>query len=249
MKQPLKVSCIYLLTIVTIMKYIFKFLIIITLLACSDTSNEQAHLQACTNNPLETIEWIRDLINNTDSNGLEIIQYEYKQQTVFSINRCLNCADNLITVYDCKKNKICEFGGIAGLNTCSDFDTKATNQTVIFTQGFCEKNTIIDALLYKNLASSPINTLKIEGNCLEITFNILSTQNRIEDVTLVDSGNILESDPVQRRLKFNVKESITKPTTVIVTTSFDISILAEEGETIILNIDGYKDALKYTRIP
>lgn len=231
------------------MKYIFKFLFVLTCLACSDTNNEQRPLQTCANNPLETIDWIKDLINNTDSNGLEIIQYEYKEQTVFSINKCLNCADNLITVYDCQKNKICEFGGIAGLNTCTDFDTETSNKTIIFTDGFCEKNTVIDASLYTTLQTSSIHFLKIEGNCLEITFNILSTQDRIEDVTLVDSGVILESDPIQRRLKFNVKESITKPTTHIVTTSFDISNLAEQGETIILNIDGYKDALKFTRIP
>lgn len=231
------------------MKYNLLFLFFVIFFGCSDTDAEGLALKTCSDTPLETIDWLKDLINNTNSNGLEIVQYTYQEQTVFSINNCLNCADNLIVVYDCKKNKVCEFGGIAGLNTCSDFDTKATNQTVIFTQGFCEKNTIIDASLYKNLASSPVNTLKIEGNCLEITFNILSTQDRIEDVTLVDSGVVQESAPVQRRLKFNLEENLTKPSSFIVTTTFDISNLAELGETVILNIEGYQGALKYTRIP
>lgn len=229
------------------MKYTFLFLFLITFLGCSDTSNEKPSSKICTDDPLENIDWLKDLINNTDSNGLEIIQYDYEQQTVFSINNCLNCADNLITIYDCQKNKVCEFGGIAGLNTCPDFDTEATNKTIIFSDRFCDKGTVISSTLYKDITSSPITSLKIEGNCLEITFSILSTQDRIEDATLVDSGEILESFPVQRRLKFNIKENLTKPTSITVTTSFDISNLAKQGETVRLNIEGYNDSIEYTK--
>jgi len=239
-----------------IMKLIYLLLPIVLFLSCEE---EQDPVKNCDDNPLENIDWLKKLVdteNNTDaenSNGLEITQYTYKKQTTFLINNCVNCADNLTILYDCEQNKLCEFGGIAGVNTCPDFEKEATNKTVLFPKpvGFknCEKGTIISAKLYEITKSTPVTALEIENNCLKITFNILSTQDRIEDVTLVDSGQILESFPAQRRLKFSVKENLTKPTTVEATTSFDISKLAEQGETIILNIDGFKDPIKFTRVP
>ena len=48
------------------------------------------------------------------------------------IDVCNGCADNLTTVYNCEGNVICEFGGIAGLNTCPDFDKNSTNKTIIY---------------------------------------------------------------------------------------------------------------------
>ncbi len=230
------------------MRYTLFFLCLMFFIGCSETDKVQIS-KRCTDDPLETINWLKELVNNTDSNGLEIVQYDYKEQTVFSINNCLNCADNLITVYDCERNKICEFGGIAGLNTCPDFDTEATNKTVIFTDRHCEKGIIVSPKLYKEIKSSPIMSAKINGNCLDITFSILSTQDRIEEVKLVDSGEVLESMPTQRRLKFNIKENLTKPISIPATTSFDVSNLAEQGETIILNIDGFNTSIEYTRVP
>ncbi|WP_303317645.1 hypothetical protein Q4Q34_17165 [Flavivirga abyssicola] len=230
------------------MRHTFLFLCLIFFIGCSETDKAQTS-KLCSDNPLENIDWLKELLNNTDSNGLEIIQYDYKGQTVFSINSCLNCADNLITVYDCKRNKVCEFGGIAGLNTCPDFETEATNKTVIFTDRYCEKGIIISPKLYKELKSSPITSAEINGNCLDITFSILSTQDRIEDVKLVDSGEVLESMPTQRRIKFYIEENLTKPTSMSATTSFDVSNLAEQGETIILNIDGFDTSIEYTRVP
>ena len=144
-------------------------------------------------------------------------------------------------------NKVCEFGGIAGLNTCPNFETEATNKVVLFSDRHCEKGTIISPQLYKELQESPISFAKIEQNCLTLTFSILFTQDRIEDVTLVDSGLIMESFPVQRKLKFNIKENLTKPTSIEVSTSFDISNLIELGETVILHIDGYSESIEYTR--
>ncbi|GAA3607478.1 hypothetical protein Q4Q39_10535 [Flavivirga amylovorans] len=231
------------------MKYTFLFLLLVSFLGCHETDDGNSSSKICSVDPLENIDWLKELLNNTDSNGLEIIQYDYKGQIVFSINNCLNCADNLIAVYDCERNKVCEFGGIAGLNTCPDFDTEATNKTVIFTDRYCEKGTIVSPKLYKEIKSSPITSAEINGNCLDVTFSILSTQDRIEDVKLVDSGEVLESMPIQRRIKFYIEENLTKPTSISVTTSFDVSNLAEEGETIILNIDGFDTSIEYTRVP
>ncbi|AUP77294.1 DUF6970 domain-containing protein [Flavivirga eckloniae] len=230
------------------MKYFLPFLLLALFLGCDETDDNPSS-KICSTDPLENIEWLKELLNSANTNDLEITQYDYKKQTVFSINNCIDCADNLITVYDCDKNKICEFGGIAGLNTCPDFDTEAINKKVLYTDRNCDKGTIISSKLYKALKSSPITSVEINDNCLNITFSILSTQDKIKDVTLVDADEILESDPIQRRLKFSIKENLTKPTSVSATTSFDISNLAEEGETIILNIEGFNTSIKYTRVP
>lgn len=232
------------------MKSSFILVFLISIIGCSEVDkNGNLSSRICTEDPLENIKWLKDLINNTDSNGLEIIQYDYKAQTVFSINSCIDCADNLIIVYDCERNKVCEFGGIAGLNTCTDFDTEARNRTILFSDRYCEKATVVSSTLYKELEASSVISAEIQGNCLLLTYSILSTQDRIEDVTLVDSGQILESQPIQRRLKFNLKENLTKPISIVVTTSFDVSNLAELGETIRLHIDGYETSITYTRIP
>ena len=84
----------------------------------------------CNINPAENVDWIKGLIeeqNLTDCSdcSLEIIQYSYNDATVFSVDNCVGCSDALINVYDCQKNLVCEFGGIAGLNTCPDFETEA----------------------------------------------------------------------------------------------------------------------------
>lgn len=232
------------------MKYSFLFIFLISFIGCSEIGkDDNPSSKTCGEDPLENIEWLKELVNNTDTNGLEIIQYNYKEQIVFSINSCLNCADNLIVVFDCERNKVCEFGGIAGLNTCPDFDTEATNGTIIFTDRYCEKGTLVSPKLYKKLEASAIISAEIQQNCLLLTFSILSTQDRIEDVALVDSGVILESYPIQRHLKFNIKENLTKPTSISVTTSFDVSNLVDQGETVILTIDGFNSTIEYTRVP
>ena len=62
----------------------------------------------------------------------QIIQYDYKNETVFLIDSCNGCNDNLTIIYNCKGEIICEFGGIAGLNTCPDFEKQANNKRVLW---------------------------------------------------------------------------------------------------------------------
>jgi len=86
-------------------------------------------------NPLEDIQWLKEkkgfLEVRMTPVGWQIIRYKYNNEYVFWIDECYNCADNLISVYNCEGNVICEFGGIAGLNTCPDFETAATDSTML----------------------------------------------------------------------------------------------------------------------
>ncbi|PQJ80026.1 DUF6970 domain-containing protein [Polaribacter porphyrae] len=86
--------------------------------------------------PIEDLAWLKEIKTSfeqsTSVSKKKIIQYDYKNETVFLINSCDDCSDNLVTVYNCDKEVICEFGGIAGLNTCSDFEKEAINEKILW---------------------------------------------------------------------------------------------------------------------
>ena len=87
-------------------------------------------------NPLETIDWLKQIKDYFEQNanpvGAQIIQYEYNGECVYWVDSCFGCADNYIIVYNSQQDTICEFGSIAGLNTCPDWDTEATNEVMLF---------------------------------------------------------------------------------------------------------------------
>lgn len=80
--------------------------------------------------PLTELEWLKNIKQDLEISakpaGAQIIQYTYHQNTVFWVNSCYNCGDNLIEIYNYEGEVICEMGGIAGLNTCPDFFDTAT---------------------------------------------------------------------------------------------------------------------------
>ena len=79
-------------------------------------------------------EWLKDIIEDAQESPqkAEVIRYLYKGQTVYYINTCKDCADSMADVYNCSGEVICQFGGIAGFNTCPDFEDKATDKKVIW---------------------------------------------------------------------------------------------------------------------
>jgi hypothetical protein len=109
--------------------------VMLSLLSCK-TSDDKVSWICGTANPLEDIPWLREIKElmeiNTQMAGSQIIRYKYKGDDVFWIDMCYNCADNLISVHNCQGDVICEFGGIAGLNTCIDFQSEATDSTMLF---------------------------------------------------------------------------------------------------------------------
>lgn len=94
---------------------------------------------ACdTDDPLNDTPWLKDLKEQFDKDMSPtrqiIIQYSYNGETVFYVDYCNLCSDALITVYDCEKNVVCEFGGTAGKNTCPDFTEKTTDKKILYDQ-------------------------------------------------------------------------------------------------------------------
>ncbi len=79
--------------------------------------------------------WLQPYIDGHKNNTAvksEIIRYQYKGQIVYYIDSCKGCADSMAVVYSCTGEVVCQFGGIAGFNTCPDFESTATAKKVIF---------------------------------------------------------------------------------------------------------------------
>ena len=110
-----------------------SFFIVVLCYSCEDNETNNCSSE----NPLEDIVWLKELkttfeVNHSSVSKSKITQYTYKGKTVFMIENCIGCADSMASVYDCEKNEICVFGGIAGFNTCPDFDKEATNKKILW---------------------------------------------------------------------------------------------------------------------
>lgn len=84
----------------------------------------------------ENRDWYRTLTKQYKRSNhikVEIYSYTYNAQMVISVQTVEpTCCDFMDVVYDCSGNVICQFGGFAGLNTCPDFGTEATDKKLIF---------------------------------------------------------------------------------------------------------------------
>lgn len=108
--------------------------------SCNKKAEKQAPIVVdgiCnTVDPLEELVWLNEIKTifemREGAPGAQIIAYRYAGSDVFWIDECYDCDDNLIKVYNCSGEVICEFGGIAGLNTCPDFFQTATDSTMLF---------------------------------------------------------------------------------------------------------------------
>lgn len=81
------------------------------------------------------ITWLKKIeadLQQNKSVKSEIIQYQYNRQNVYYVDACIGCPDGLTIVYSCNGEVLCQFGGIAGLNTCIDFAEKAIKKKVIW---------------------------------------------------------------------------------------------------------------------
>ena len=87
-----------------------------------------------TNKPLEELPWLRERVDGMKNNQSNAAIYccDYGNQQGFLSDDCVNCPDGMSEFYDCQGNILCEFGGIAGLNTCPDFEANLTDKVLIF---------------------------------------------------------------------------------------------------------------------
>lgn len=86
----------------------------------------------------ELPEWLALRINDFEESGFDtkgqVDEYTYKNETVYKVDFCKNCPDNLIQVFNVNGDVLCEFGGIAGTNSCPGFDTGAKFEKTVWSQ-------------------------------------------------------------------------------------------------------------------
>jgi hypothetical protein len=119
---------------------LFGILLLMVVASCredkKDAVLEPGQNYCHTQNPLEDLNWLKELKDSFEisekATGAQIIGYEYQGNDVFLINSCVGCADEMWQVYDCSGSVICQFGGIAGLDTCPGFFETATDSTMLY---------------------------------------------------------------------------------------------------------------------
>ena len=232
------------------MKVLYQVLILsfaFLAISCDDTD-----VDACQfSDPLEELDWLKQLKTGFDMSsqpaGSQIVMYTYQDQMVFWVDPCVNCSDGLISVYNCDGDVICEFGGIAGVDTCPDFSVEATDRQVLYTN-VCDSPVIPDADKYDGESAHYfINSAEITGHCLEIEFASSGCSGDSWTWEMIDAEQILESYPVQRNLKLVLNNPEACQAVFTKTTSFDLQpIQLQDYGEIILNLDGFTESLLYS---
>jgi uncharacterized lipoprotein YehR (DUF1307 family) len=117
-----------------------KSIFFITIIACFSlfSCEEKAQSSAVcgVENPLEDLVFLKEAKNTIDridcAGKSTIIKYTYKSEIVFEINICSQIADGQTLVYNCAGEIVCTFGGIAGVNTCPDYEETKTNEVILY---------------------------------------------------------------------------------------------------------------------
>lgn len=91
----------------------------------------------------------------------------------------------------------------------------------------CDQVTEISAELYENAPNDnlTINAIEVEGDCLNINFSAGGCDGSTWKIELYDSGDILESNRPQRRLRLSLEDLEECEAYITRNVSFDIKNL------------------------
>lgn len=127
---------------------------------------------------------------------------------------------------------------LALFNACED-DSIASS---------CDALVTISADKYQNGTTEfySIISAKIIDDCLEIEYSSSGCDGKSWTEEMIDAGEVLESFPIQRKLKMLLNNQEACAAVFTRTVSFDLTpIRTEDYSKIILNIDGLKEPLLY----
>lgn len=112
----------------------------------------------------------------------------------------------------------------------------------------CDQDVIISETEYKNAPNDPVTIakIKIEGDCLKITFGASGCDGSTWIVKLIDSGMIAESYPCQRTLRLSLDNKEACLAVLGKEISFNIKDLQIDGnEKVILHVSGKEILYEY----
>jgi hypothetical protein len=138
-----------------------------------------------------------------------------------------------------KKTLILILIGIAFFSCSSDDDNGNQNN--------CDFGAIISAEQYTNAPADQleINNLTTNGNCLKINFSSGGCDGNTWELKLIDSGDIMESNPPQRNLRLSLKNEELCEAYITKELTFDISNLKVDGNKVQLNIINSDENILY----
>lgn len=111
----------------------------------------------------------------------------------------------------------------------------------------CDQKVIVDGNLYKNSDSESfsIQSVLLEGDCLEVKIQSGGCSGETWDVKLVDSGGIAESNPPQRYVKVLLGNKELCEGLISKTVIFDLRPIRTGDNVVLLNLENWDDQIRY----
>lgn len=128
---------------------------------------------------------------------------------------------------------------LALLNACEDDSIESSN---------CDSLVELSAEKYQNGSSAffSIISASITGDCLEVEYSSSGCDGKNWSEEMVDAEEVLESFPIQRKLKMLLKNEEACAAVFTKTVSFDLTPMQTENYSeVIINLDGYAQPLLY----
>lgn len=114
--------------------------------------------------------------------------------------------------------------------------------------GICDQKVMINKGQYKNGPSDllTIQKAEISGDCLTIRFGASGCDGKSWEVRLIDSGEVLYSDPPQRNIRLSLRNKEMCEAYLTREISFDISDLQVNGNKLLLNLSNSGTQIAYS---
>lgn len=127
-----------------------------------------------------------------------------------------------------------------GMITCQkDDDSENT--------GPCDKRVIENKALFDNTETGKykIKSAVVSGDCLEMEISSGGCDGNSWEMELVDSGTVVNSNPVQRFVRVALKNEELCEAQITKKVSFDLSPLQRDGKPVSLELDEWEEKLLY----
>lgn len=112
---------------------------------------------------------------------------------------------------------------------------------------FRNESVIIDSNLYNQSESNnySITNVQLNGDNLTIRISSSGCSSDSWKAILIDANEILESYPVQRKIKLSLENNEACLAVFEKEFTFDISSLKEDYDTVLLNLKGWDTQINY----
>ena len=117
----------------------------------------------------------------------------------------------------------------------------------VVSDDFRNESVIIDSNLYNQSESNnySITNVQLNGDNLTIRISSSGCSSDSWKAILIDANEILESYPIQRKIKLSLENNEACLAVFEKEFTFDISSLKEDYDTVLLNLKGWDTQINY----